>query len=297
MNFDEKLAKIWALSESHVAVPSEKDTVYNDECMFSFASTLDGLYVNMKSWIGFSKKYLVNDLSANDNVGVYIHIHTIEEQGVDVSEVSRLAIGVEGGFGNNTTNIISKYSIFIHSLPEFDNSVFSIDDPIIPEPILVAAKQVIGHKSARDQQTLVAWESMDERPVSKYANDLVQEPLGNHRGIINMDPSSWVCEKTGFKDGNLWMNLSDGFIGSGRRNFDNSGGTNGAVDHYTELLAMGKNYPLVVKLGTITSTSADVYSYASDEDCMVEDPKLMEHLSHWGIDVLKLSKTEFFCYL
>lgn len=33
---------------------------------------------------------------------------------------------------------------------------------------------------------------------------------------------------------------------------------------------------------------ADVYSY--DEDDMVEDPKLAEHLAHFGIDVMKMQK-------
>lgn len=36
-----------------------------------------------------------------------------------------------------------------------------------------------------------------------------------------------------------------------------------------------------MKLGTITPHGADVYSYAPDEDDMVEDPNLAEHLAHW----------------
>lgn len=30
-----------------------------------------------------------------------------------------------------------------------------------------------------------------------------------------------------------------------------------------------------------------MYSYAPEEDCMVTDPKLAEHLAHWGIDAMK----------
>ena len=40
-----------------------------------------------------------------------------------------------------------------------------------------------------------------------------------------------------------------------------------------------------MKLGTITPTGADVYSYASDEDDMVTDPWLAQHLLHWGINM------------
>ena len=40
---------------------------------------------------------------------------------------------------------------------------------------------------------------------------------------------------------NLWMNLTDGSINCGRKNFDGSGGNNHAVDHYAQT-----NYPLVL---------------------------------------------------
>ena len=47
-----------------------------------------------------------------------------------------------------------------------------------------------------------------------------------------------------------------------------------------------------MKLGTITPDGADVYSYAKEEDDLVIDPNLPEHLAHWGIDVMKMKKTE-----
>ena len=51
-----------------------------------------------------------------------------------------------------------------------------------------------------------------------------------------------------------------------------------------------RSYPLAVKLGTITPTSAEVYSYAEDDS--VTDPLLTAHLSHWGIDRASMTKTE-----
>ena len=71
-----------------------------------------------------------------------------------------------------------------------------------------------------------------------------------------------------------------------------------------------RRYPLAVKLGTITAKGADVYSYdpltaaprpntarphtcrptcrryAADEDDMVKDPWLAEHLLRFGIDIM-----------
>ncbi len=62
-----------------------------------------------------------------------------------------------------------------------------------------------------------------------------------------------------------------------------TGGNNHAVDYYAD-----SKYPLAVKLGTITPGGADLYSY--DEDDMVLDPKLPEHLSHFGIDMMIMNK-------
>lgn len=55
------------------------------------------------------------------------------------------------------------------------------------------------------------------------------------------------------------------------------------MDYYDET-----KYPLAVKLGTITPDGADVFSY--DEDNMVEDPKLSQHLAHFGIDITSMTK-------
>merc|ERR1711968_213887 len=91
---------------------------------------------------------------------------------------------------------------------------------------------------------------------------------------------------------NLWLNLSDGHIGSGRSQWDGSGGKNGALNHFKEEQAKGNFYPLVVKLGTITAAGADVYSYAPDEDDLVVDPLLSEHLARRGINMMSSVKTE-----
>ena len=70
--------------------------------------------------------------------------------------------------------------------------------------------------------------------------------------------------------------------------FTGSGGNNHAVEYYEQT-----KYSLAVKLGTITSEGGDVYSY--DEDEMVEDPKLKEHLLHFGINIALLEKVRQRC--
>ncbi|CAK9063177.1 unnamed protein product, partial [Durusdinium trenchii] len=138
----------------------------------------------------------------------------------------------------------------------------------------------------RSQEAVSQWE--EEVKESKYYKELVQLPATKK---ISPSPKDWKCEKSGDTQ-NLWLNLSDGYIGGGRRHWDGSGGSNGALEHFEEEKAKGNFFPLVVKLGTITPDGADVYSYAPDEDNLVKDPLLAQHLEHWGIDVMKMEKTD-----
>ncbi len=66
------------------------------------------------------------------------------------------------------------------------------------------------HDSANVEANEAAWQ--EERAVSKYADGLEQLPA---QCTIPMDPKQWKCDETGVTE-NLWLNLSTGFIGSGR---------------------------------------------------------------------------------
>jgi len=147
---------------------------------------------------------------------------------------------------------------------------------------------IIAHQGARSMDSCANWEDDQDLKDSKYAKDLVQVAPEKK---ISPHPKDWVCEKSGDTQ-NLWLNLSDGFIGGGRKFWDGSGGSNGAVEHFNDEHSKGNFYPLAVKLGTITPQGADVYSYAPDEDRMVKDPYLAQHLQHWGIDVMRMEKTD-----
>ncbi len=69
---------------------------------------------------------------------------------------------------------------------------------------------------------------------------------------------------------------------------EGSGGNNHAVQHYEKT-----KFPLAVKLGTITPDGADVFSY--QEDDMVDDPLLVQHLAHFGIDITSMTKVGGMC--
>lgn len=99
-------------------------------------------------------------------------------------------------------------------------------------PMIVAQsiEAIKAHDSAAEQEQVAAWQ--EERQVSKYARGLEQLPANGKR--ISMDPATWACEESGGRE-NLWLNLSTGYIGSGRPQWDgerNVGGTGAALKHY-----------------------------------------------------------------
>jgi hypothetical protein len=74
---------------------------------------------------------------------------------------------------------------------------------------------VQAHESDKPEGMTEVWE--EERRVSQYAENLEQleEGMGKWGRQIPADPSQWQCDETGVRE-NLWLNLSTGFIGSGR---------------------------------------------------------------------------------
>lgn len=150
--------------------------------------------------------------------------------------------------------------------------------------IKLAVQAVIDLPSATKLAELEAlsgtWDG-EARIVSKHAHNLEQLPTNGRK----IPPTGWKCERCD-KTENLWLNLTDGTILCGRKFFDGSGGNNHAIEHYSTT-----GHPLAVKLGTITNEGkGDVFSYSEDD--MVEDPNLVQHLSHWGINVSNMEKTE-----
>lgn len=206
----------------------------------------------------------------------------MKEKNPEAGKVDRLAIGVPGGFAwGSDFETIREYSICLccDNVSRF----FDLGDDCIHEMVKISVDAIVGHDSMGQQTSVEAWE--EQRKISKYAENLELLPCNRK---IPMDPGMWKCDETGATE-NLWLNLGTGHIGSGRPQWDGTGGNGAAMRHYE---ATGKKFPLVVKLGTITPSGADVYSYASDEDDMVLDPWLGDHLSHWGINMMKMEKTD-----
>lgn len=107
--------------------------------------------------------------------------------------------------------------------------------------VRLAVDAILLAEGAERKEQLASW-SADKKLISKYATDLQQLDNG-----VAVPPAGWKCAKCDKTD-NLWLNLTDGTILCGRKNWDGTGGNDHAVNHYRET-----GYPLAVKLGTITA--------------------------------------------
>lgn len=269
-----------------IKAPLGDEKVYKDECAFSFDNpeSETGLYVCMNSFLGLGKRFLEPYYAKTGN-GVFLHIRRWRKEvppdpSAAESKPTKMAIGVEGGFQVDEKKFVFEEQTAVVLLPQWHE--IPLPNPDLPEVVQLSVSMIMSAEDAAKQEEALAmagtWEG-EKLIISKHADKLVQHDNGKR-----IPPSGWKCERCDLTT-NLWLNLTDGTILCGRRFFDGSGGNNHAVDYYKE-----KGYPLAVKLGTITSSGADVFSY--DEDDMVEDPKLPAHLSHFGINVAALEKTD-----
>lgn len=184
------------------------------------------------------------------------------------NKITKLAIGKPGGadFSDAEWESVLTFKCIPCSLElETQSDLISLFDSILLS------------NSALFQSSLSEWE-MEYKPCT-HTKNLVQS--GSHIA----EKSLATCDSCELR-ANLWLCLTCGKLGCGRKNYDGTGGNNHGVEHWRD-----SQHPLVVKLGTITPEgTASIHCYACDEE--VIDEKLSEHLSRFGIYVKDQVKTE-----
>ncbi|CAI8593046.1 unnamed protein product [Vicia faba] len=265
---------------SRVRIPEPTNRVYKQECCLSFDTPISdgGLFIDMFTFLAFGKDYVGWNFEKTGNP-VYLHVKKTKKlvpEDRPSKKPTLLAIGVDGGFDNNDAEYEETHNIVI--LPDYVSLSFPSVE--LPEKVRLAADAILRDAGAERKEQVSAW-TADRKLESVYAVNLQQ--IDNS---VVIPPSGWKCSQCDKTD-NLWLNLTDGVILCGRKNWDGSGGNNHAVEHYKKT-----GYPLAVKLGTITADleAADVFSYPEDENVL--DPLLAQHLAFFGIDFSSLQKTE-----
>ncbi|CAI5639422.1 unnamed protein product [Oreochromis niloticus] len=267
-----------------IRVPRTGDRVFKSECAFSFDSpeSEGGLYVCMNTFLGFGREHVERHYRKTGQ-SVYMHLKR---------HVKEKATGAAGG-GTIPRRRNGKVFLDLELNRDFNGEDYEYEDeaklvifpdhfeiPLpnieeLPALVTIACDAVLNAPSAYKKQEPESWE--EEIQVSRHARSLRQLDNG-----VRIPPSGWKCQKCEMRE-NLWLNLTDGAVLCGKWFFDGSGGNGHALEHYRET-----NYPLAVKLDTITPDGADVYSFEEEE--AVLDPHVSEHLSHFGIDMLQMQK-------
>ncbi|XP_068591686.1 ubiquitin carboxyl-terminal hydrolase 5 isoform X3 [Cebidichthys violaceus] len=278
---------------STIRVPKPGDRVHKDECALSFSSpeSEGGLYVCMNSFLGFGSQY-VDRYHARTGQRAYLNITRTRKAKVQKEDdnnsgsghppkkkPTRLAIGIEGGF--DVEQELYEEDVKVVILPdrqEVTSEDLATMPDVVRERVSLSMAGIMAADSVSHALQVQQWDG-EVRQESRHAADLKQLDNG-----VKIPPSGWRCEVCDLQE-NIWMNLTDGKLLCGRRYFDGSGGNNHALLHFQQT-----GYPIAVKLGTITPDGGDVYSY--DEDDMVLDSKLPEHLAHFGINMMTMEKTE-----
>uniref|UniRef100_A0A673J057 Ubiquitin carboxyl-terminal hydrolase n=1 Tax=Sinocyclocheilus rhinocerous TaxID=307959 RepID=A0A673J057_9TELE len=255
-------------------VPRTGDRVFKSECAFSYDSpeSEGGLYVCMNSFLGFGREHVERHYHKTGQ-SVYMHL---KRHVKEVRRVTKLFSNLELNRDFNGVDYEYEDEAKLVIFPDhFEIPLPNIEE--LPALVTIACDAILNASSPYKKQEADSWE--EEIQVSRHARSLRQQDNG-----VRIPPSGWKCAKCEMRE-NLWLNLTDGSVLCGKWFFDGSGGNGHALEHYKET-----NFPLAVKLDTITPDGADIYSF--DEEEAVLDPHISEHLLHFGIDMLQMQRTE-----
>lgn len=213
---------------SKLRIPGGADRVFKSECAFSFDTpeSPGGLYTNLATLTSVGADFIALD-RARSGATVYLHAQArrVAKPKADVAAdapKTRLAIGVEGGFSVDAPafDVVTEHAIVVFTGPADDVAAATrLAHPAataeLPSLVTAVADAVIAVRDTGISEAAAAtWE--DVPLVSKYADGLVQADSGIK---VSPSPAEWVCADCDKRD-NLWLNLGDGRIGCGRKNWD-----------------------------------------------------------------------------
>ena len=171
--------------------------------------------------IGFGADFIMTDIARGGRI--YLHqkwrkvpkptpeeLPTTSAITTAVDKPNKLIISDEEKF-----DIIKEHSLavfisdkgIIHHIP--------LPNQDLPEFVSTVAQLIIDHEGMRAKLQSGTWDANEIKIESKYARDL---PQLNNGVKISQDPKSWRCAESGDPN-NLWLNLSTGYIGGGRKNW------------------------------------------------------------------------------
>lgn len=246
--------------------------IYKDECAkcFNNPKSNKGLDLCLKCLVGSCRETHSKDHAQSKQHPLVLNIIKVPTLNDNLTKVNKIAIGMPGGIDNET----DKYETIIKVYCYTCNAYLDHENPKI-KPIV---DSLLLAQSAYDAGQVSEWE-LEIKPCE---HTLTLDQTGSNKIATKSMAHCGECELRS----NLWLCLTCGHLGCGRKNYDGSGGNNHGVDHF-QATGHGVN----VKIGTITPEGkASIHCYHCDEE--VIDNDLPAHLGVLGIDTATQVKTE-----
>ncbi|CDK25183.1 unnamed protein product [Kuraishia capsulata CBS 1993] len=251
--------------------PTSADSVYKDDCMFCFdtAFDTDGLDICLHCYQSFSRGQLDHTHKHSDIFDHFLFLNYKKvakpksERDEQPLKMAKLEIREE----TESELFDVKTSLYCSQCDQ------EIDE--IPPNVSVVMQAVLKATSSEKKDEIKSWEQ--EIVPCQHAFDIAQHPLAG------VDLTH--CTQCDLKE-NLWICITCGALGCGRAQFGGVPGNSHALAHYQNC----ESHPIAVKLGSLSTTSADCFCYACNDE--VKIPELPQLLSTFGINIDSYVKTE-----
>lgn len=239
--------------------------IYKDECSKCFCSpyTKDGLDICLKSLVGACRAKHSKLVYQQKGKPLVLNIRKVKKESDGLTKVTKLAIGKPGGIDADEDKYETRAEVFCHHCNLKLDTNHEKVKPVV-DSILLA-------QSALEASAVQEW----ELELKACEHTLTLDQTGAQK-LVSKHLAT--CQECALRN-NLWLCLTCGHLGCGRKNWDGSGGNNHAVDHF-KATGHGVN----VKIGTITPEGkASIHCYHCDEE--VIDHDLAAHLAVLGIEI------------
>ena len=205
---------------------------------------------------------------------ILMNIKKVKKEGAaqEMQKVTKLAIGKPGGIDPETDNY--EVRVIVHCLKCAKN--LDVAHPKI-QPLV---DSVLLAQSANMETQVAEW----EQEIRACEHTLMLDQSGATQVAAHMKNAK--CSKCDLSS-NLWLCMTCGHLGCGRKNYDGSGGNGHGLEHFEQ----NPTHCVNIKLGTITPEGkASIFCYACDDDVLDND--LNRHLAVLGINLAGQVKTE-----
>ncbi|GME66608.1 unnamed protein product [[Candida] boidinii] len=264
--------------------PSKSTPVYKDDCMFSFETALgdNGIDICMSCYQAFSRdglnytqqhsEFLDHKLYLNYRKTLKPKSEAGKYDSEDGSEqpLKFAKLEVKDEIESDLFDI--KTAIYCS---EINKSIEFPSNEQIPAKLRQVAESILSSTSNEKREEIKAWEQ--EIVPCHHCFDIIQTPVDN----LNLKKCSH-CEL----EENLWICVVCGSLGCGRSQFGGVPGNSHALQHNSD----NNEHHIAVKLGSLSSDSADCYCYTCNDEVTV--PNLKDLLLTYNIDISHHTKTE-----